>query len=108
MSALGQKRTFDLFNNFVGDLVETQRHFEAKRLCGFDIYDHSELYRSLDGKLSCGRLTLRGPGESQNRGPYRVGCPTGPVRSRKPNESDSRRASRIANELDELSCHRSP
>jgi hypothetical protein len=52
MSALGQKRTFDLFNNFVGDLVETQRHFEAKRLCGFDIYDHSELYRSLDGKLS--------------------------------------------------------
>ena len=57
MSAKGQKRTFDLFNNFVGDLVETQRHFEAKR---------------------------------------------------KPNESDSRRASRIANELDELSCHRSP
>jgi len=52
MSALGQKRTFDLFNNFVGDLVETQRHFEAKRLCGFDIYDHSELCRSLDGKLS--------------------------------------------------------
>src|SRR5215468_750842 len=52
MSALGQKRTFDLFNNFVGDLVETQRHFEAKRLCGFDIYDHGELYGALDGKFA--------------------------------------------------------
>ena len=53
MSAKGQKRTSRLlFNYFVCNLVETQRHFKAKRLCGAEVYHHSELYWTLDGKFA--------------------------------------------------------
>src|SRR5262245_51882316 len=107
MSALGQKRTFDLFNNFVGDLVETQRHFEAKRLCGLIFMTIANFtgpwtgscLRSVDSE---GSRRVTESGSVPGRVSYRSGSVT------KPNESDSRRASRIANELDELSCHRSP
>jgi len=52
IAALRRATRTSLFDHLVGELLKMQRHIEAERLCGLQIYHHLEFARCLHRQFS--------------------------------------------------------